>query len=376
MRDGGRALTALPMATTRGVAFVVPHPYVDALACFREPIAYLADAGWTVDLFTTLSPMHPTPFFGRENVRVVPTEMSRRGALSLVAQLVTRRPAYRAIVSVPQWGLHYGAKAARAAGIPLGCISDEIRTEAEAATDEQRRWKERERRAHRQCAWTIALSQERADLVRRENRLPADHPIFVVPNAARGPARRVRSRYFQDALGLDANARILLHAGSLWWSRAGELADRAAGWKGDWTVVFQTRFVPSTNGRHDSARVRYASAVLPAGLLDYAVSSASIGLALYDDSTANNRAMGTASGKVGLYMKNTLPVIATRAGGFEWIEREGCGRCVDGVEEIPDAAARIWSEYADCSRRVETHFNAALAFERRFEPVAEMLARA
>ena len=68
----------------------------------------------------------------------------------------------------------------------------------------------------------------------------------------------------------------------------------------DWTVVFQTRFVPSSNGHHDSARVRYAAGVLPAALLDYAVSSASIGLALYDSSNANNRTMGTASGKVGL----------------------------------------------------------------------------
>jgi hypothetical protein len=358
------------------VAFVIPHPYVDALACFREPIGYLADAGWHVDLFTTLSPMHPAPFFGRESVRLVPLEMSRGGALTLVKQLVTRRPKYRAIVTVPQWGLHYCAIAARLGGIVLGCISDELRIEGEARSDAERRWKERERRAHAQCAWTMALSTDRADLVRRENRLPDDHPIFVVPNVGRGPARRTRSCYFQDALGLEADARILLHAGSLWWTRAAELAERAAGWTNDLTVVFQTRFVPSSNGHRDSARVRYAPGVLPSALLDYAVSSASIGLALYDSSNANNRTMGTASGKVGLYMKNLLPVIATHDGGFEWLEREGCGVCVDGPDDIPAAAARIWDGYADYCRRVEAYFNGSMSFEPRFKPVADMLARA
>src|SRR5262245_20291094 len=37
---------------SRGVAFVIPHPYVDALACFREPIRLLADEGWEIDLYT------------------------------------------------------------------------------------------------------------------------------------------------------------------------------------------------------------------------------------------------------------------------------------------------------------------------------------
>ena len=56
----------------RAVAFVIPHPYVDALACFREPIRLLADEGWEIDLYTSFSPVHPAPFFGRENVSARP----------------------------------------------------------------------------------------------------------------------------------------------------------------------------------------------------------------------------------------------------------------------------------------------------------------
>jgi hypothetical protein len=358
----------------RRVAFVIPHPYVDALACFRAPIEWLADHGWEVHLYTTLSPQHPAPFFGRDSVRLRPMIVSRRGVVDLLRSLATERPKYRAIVSVPQWGLFYCAKAAKLTGVPLGCISDELKSDAEAATPEERRWRLRERRAHQQCAWTVALSEERAAFIRRENQLPADHPVFVVPNAAPGPARRLTSTYFRDSLGLPDGMRILLHAGSLWWPAAKEVAVAANGWPDRWTVVFQTRLAMSSNGWHDAAHVRFAREVLPASLLDYAVSSASIGLALYDERSANNRLMGTASGKIALYLKNDLPVIATRAGGLEWIEREGCGACVADVAEIPAAADRIWAQYAETTANVRAFYDRALDFNVRFKPVAEFMA--
>ncbi len=363
-----------PRQGQRHIAFVIPHPYVDALPCFREPIAALAE-NWQVDLYTLLSPEHPAPFFGTRSVRLVPIKRTRRGAVELVARLVAHRPKYRMIVTVPQWGLHYSAAASRLAGIPMGCISDEIKTDAEASTEEAKRWKARERRAHQACRWTIALSAERADFIRDENRLGADHRIFVVPNAARGAAARLTSHYFQDVLDVPPGSRILLHAGSLWWKGAADVIARADEWRSDWTVVFQNRFRQPLNGWRDSAHVRFATQILPASLLDHAVSSADVGLALYDTSCANNRLMGTASGKVARYLKNGLPVIATRDGGFDWIEREGCGVCVSRVEEIPAAADRIFAGYAGYTRNAIACFDRHLDFDARFQPVAEHIDR-
>lgn len=357
----------------RAMAFVIPHPYVDAVACFREPIKYLAASGWHVDLYTALSPAHPVPFFGTERVRLIPIAITRTGAVDLVRRLASRRPKYRWVVSVPQWGLYYSSMGARAAGIPTACISDEIKVESEAATADERRWKARERRAHQRCLWTIALSEERAAFIRQENRLGTRHPIFVVPNAAAGSARRLQSRYFQDVLALPADQRVLLHAGSLWWKGAQALVGAARSWTTDWTVVIQNRLAGSANGWHDSACLRLAPQVLPAGLMDYAVSSATIGLALYDDSCANNRLMGTASGKVALYMKNSLPVIATRVGGLNWVEREQCGACISGVDEIPAAADRIWADYERISGNVRRLFDGSLEFASRFRPVADAM---
>ena len=360
---------------SRRAAFVIPHPYVDALACFREPIKLLADEGWQVDLFTTLSPQHPVPFFARDNVHLIPFAMTRAGTSELVWKLATTRPKYNWIVTVPQWGLHYAGIAARLAAIPMGCISDELKAESEATTDELKRWKRRERRAHRRCAWTIALSEERADFIRRENDLGTEHPIFVVPNAAAGPAGRLESRFYHDTLGLPSSARILLHAGSFWWTAAQELVETTSRWTGDWTVVFQSRFMAGRNGWQESSHFRLSDRVLPSELLDYAASSATIGLALYDASRANNRLMGTASGKISLYMKNGLPVIATDESGFEWLEREHCGVCVSSVAEIPAAADRIWSDYECYAAHVRRYYDQSMDFTKRFRPVAQLMAR-
>jgi hypothetical protein len=359
--------------SSRFIAFVIPHPYVDALACFREPIKLLASQGWRVDLYTTLSPIHPAPFFATENVRLVPFEMSRGGAIGLVRALVGQRPKYRWLLTVPQWGLHYGTLAARLAGIPVGCISDELKASAEATTDDQKRWKARERRAHRRCRFTIALSPPRADFIRTENGLDSNHRVLIVPNAAPGPSVHRRSRYYQDTLGLQGDARVLLHSGSLWWPAAREFVEAARAWTSEWVVVFQVRLAAHPELRVDSARVLFADQVLPASLLDYATSSATIGLALYDTSTVNNRLMGTASGKVALYMKNALPVIATRGSGLEWIEDERCGICVSSVGEIRQAADRIWAEYDRYVLNVRRCYDASLDFTTCFQPVVEML---
>ncbi len=360
------------MSATRHAAFVIPHPYVDALACFREPIRLLAREGWAIDLYTSLSPQHPAPFFGLDNVRLIPIVVSPSGAVRLVTALMMHRPTYHAIVTVPQWGLHYAGIAARLAGIPMGCISDEIKTDAEAVSDRQRRWRDRERRAHRRCRWTIALSAERADFVRQENDLGEAHRIFVVPNAEAGESHRVPSRYFHEALALPPDARVLLHAGSLWWQGTADLIERARGWNDDWTVVFQIRLAGA--GRPAAPPcIRFSEEVLPARLLNHAVSSATIGLALYDAQSTNNRLMGSASGKVSLYMRNTLPVIATRAGGFEWLEHEGCGVCIDDVSEIPAGADRIWREYGRYVANVKRCYDRSFEFTKHFRPVADFM---
>jgi hypothetical protein len=363
------------MSGSKSIAFVVSHPYVDAVACFREPIRALADAGWQVDLYTRVSPKHGAPVFPHPRVRLVPIDVTVPSTVAMVAALVRQRPPYQWIVAPPQWSLHYASVAAKLIGAGLVCISDELMTEAQAATPVQKKWKARERRAHQRCSFTIALSEERAEFIRGENQLGAAHPMFVVPNSAPGPSVRLRSRYYQDALCLDSNQFVVLHSGSWWWRlQFGAVTDVTKDWDHDAVLVFQGRLQADVE-EGANPRVRFSQTILPSALLDYATSSAHVGLALYATSDVGHGRIGTASGKIALYMKNRLPVITTAQPSLEWIEREGCGVCVSDTAGIADAVRRVRSDYNEYCARIPRVYDARWNFARAFEPVMARLER-
>lgn len=358
---------------SRAIAFVVSHPYVDALACFREPIKAFADAGWDVDVYTGIEPSHSIPNFHRDGVRLIRCVMSRGGLARLILQLVSHRPRYRAILTCPQWSLHYSGIAARMLRIPLGVISDELTSDEEAVTEVQRTWKERERQDHQRATFTIALSDERAGFIRDSNQLSPAHPTFVVPNAPPGPARRLRSRYYQDVLGLADDAFLVLHAGSMGWRLAAELASGAVHWEAGAELVFQGRLREEMEGRKSGSGIHFSTTVLPAEMLDYVASSAHVGLALYESTKVNDRLMGTASGKIMLYLKNELPVITTRQACFRWIEDEGLGICVDRIADVRGAVDAIRRDYDRFVGNIQGFYAMHLDFTRRFAPVMSFI---
>ncbi|HZS59611.1 MAG TPA: hypothetical protein VFA43_10100 [Gemmatimonadaceae bacterium] len=346
------------------VAFVIEHPYIDALACFREPIKALADRGYNVDVYLRFTAWHPVPTFTSPRIRFIPIDLTYPGAAELVTRLIVRRPRYAVMFTVPQWSLHWTTVASRITGTPVAYISDELRTD-------ETRQKARERREHQRCAFTVALSEDRAAYIRQLNRLSGDHAIYVVPNASPGASARAVSHYYQDLFGIDHERLVLLHAGSMGWSPIAGLARDAAAWGPDQpALVFQGRLPTEMTAFASRGSVWFSQTSLPADLLNYATSSAHIGLALYDDKKANDRLMGVASGKLCLYLRNALPVITTRLDCFEWVERECCGVRVGSVTEIPDAARAIAREYESYVGNVRRYYAEHLDFRRTFEPVA------
>lgn len=351
------------------VAFVIEHPYIDALACFREPIRALAARGYGVDVYLRFTAWHPVPTFTDRRIRFIPIDVTHLGCTALLTQLITRRPRYAVIFTVPQWSLHWTTMASRITRTPVAYISDEIRTD-------ETRQKARERREHQRCAFTVALSEDRGAYIRELNRLPSDHPVYIVPNAPPGPAARAVSHYYQDLFGIAQDRLVLLHAGSMGWSPIAALVQAAADWGPDQpALVFQGRLPTQMTSFQSRGSVWFSQTSLPADLLNYATSSTHIGLALYDDAKANDRLMGVASGKLCLYMRNALPVITTRLDCFEWVERERCGLRVGSVAEIPDAARAIARDYDAYVCNVRRYYAEHLDFDRTFEPVAQAVDR-
>jgi hypothetical protein len=342
------------------VALVFDRPYVDAHPCFREMVVHFAAHGWTVDLFMLQSPAHPLPRFESDRIRILPLEKSLSGLLKLIARLsVPWR--YAAVVATPQWPLYWAVRARRWGRYSVTCLSDEIYTWDEAITPSQKKWKAREARAHRAADLTVSLSETRMRQVAQENRLPADHPYVVIPNAPSGRAWRAHSTYYRDRFSIPATQGILVHSGTLYWKLASQLARFAANWSEPWAVVFQGRFTGANMEPVPGPAIHYEQRVLPAGEMHDATSSADIGLALYDRTDPQERRNGETPGKLGLYLSCALPVICGNIDSLRWVADEKCGEWVADIREIPAAAARIAADYESYSR------NAARVFHERFE---------
>ena len=103
------------------MAFVVEHAYVDALACFREPIKAFAARGAHVDVYTRLTATHPGTRVTEPRVRVIPVDVSYRGrGAARRPGWSTHRPRYSVVLAAPQWGLHWAAWAGVLSGTPVG----------------------------------------------------------------------------------------------------------------------------------------------------------------------------------------------------------------------------------------------------------------
>jgi hypothetical protein len=342
------------------VALVFDRPYVDAHPCFREMAGHFAACGWQVDLFMTQSATHPLPRFESPDVRILPLVKSRAGLFSLLRHLAVPGR-YRAVVATPQWPLYWAVRARPLGRYSVTCLSDEIYPCGEALTPVQKKWKAREAMAHRRADLTVSLSEARMQMAVSENRLRADHPFVVIPNAPSGRAGRVRSAYYRERFSIPADRGILVHSGTLNWKLAAQLALFAATWSEPWDVVFQGRFVGAHNEPVPGSRIHYEDRVFQAQQMREVTSSADIGLALYDRGDPLEQRNGETPGKLGLYLGCGLPVICGNVDSLRWVADQRCGVWVERVDQVPAAAARITANYESYSRR------AAGVFDERFD---------
>jgi len=344
------------------IALLTNRPYIDAHYCFRNAVEELLAAGWDVDLYMMHSSNHPLPKFDSRGTRIFFTPSSKRETVFFLLKLLLLPDrCYHAIIATPQWGLFWGAHAARWRRTPLICLSDEVYPWNERQTPSMKKWKARETWAHQRCAFTIALSEKRFELCRLENCLPKDHRFFVVPNAPSGPPQRLKSDYLRKKLKIPDEKKILLHCGGGSWHLLRALVSNPNLIGENHVLVVHGRYEGSLDGLMESDRVKLSRQVVPSNMMDQLISSADIGLALYSQDCAEEIRNGPTAAKLGAYLKNELPIIGGNLESLRWIERKKCGAWISKLEDLSGAAKKVVENY-------NLHAaNAARVFERDFE---------
>lgn len=300
---------------------------------------------------------------------------------------VHRDEAYRCFIGVDPDGLLLADALTAGCGVPAAYYSLELLLSAEVTSRAEQQLKRREIELSRRAPFVIVQDEQRGRLLAEDNGLAWER-LVLVPNAPLGPARRMRSSYWAQQLGLSPEQRIVLHSGSLGdWTGIESIISSVAHWPPGWVLVIHTRYNAEASVyierlRALAGRLPVFFSLNPVGRQDYArlVDGADVGIAFYvpsNDSAYTQRnvqTIGLSSGKIAYCARAGLPVIVNSASTVgELVERAGCGVAVREASEIGPALERVASGYAGFSDRARAFFDAHLNFERSFEQALERI---
>jgi hypothetical protein len=373
------------------IGILYPVDYLDIVPCVRNTIVMLAKSGFLVEVFSLEGEwVHRAELGGSGIIIHTLSRKDQRGwPLARVPNLPvftawaireSRDRDFSCFIGVDPPGLVAAALLGTVYHKPWVYFSLELIIKSDPVRM-YKRYKPLETWCSQRSSLIIIQDEARARLMAEDNHIPMDRFVFL-PNSPLGPAHRQKTDFLHKRFGFGSGDKILLHAGSVgdeFLSRELALASRE--FPDNWRLAFHCRGIPST---HESCfgdllrkgRLVVSSQVIPYSVLRELISSADIGIALYNlPQSPNFVYIGKASGKLCQYLQCGLPVIVTRMPGWEEaLRHHRSGISVDSPSEIKAAAEQIFADYDYFSQGALAHFEEELRFEPAFAKVASRLA--
>ncbi|MCB0429385.1 MAG: hypothetical protein H6585_04335 [Flavobacteriales bacterium] len=357
------------------VALFLDRPYVDAHYCFTELARHFAEGGYLVDLYHIENPFNPPPAFYDTRIRLFRFPQSVwQKADFWIRHLLKQDRRYDAVVGTPVMGAILANRVARLRRIPMIYLADEVFDPEvnDHALKNIHQLKRIDRKINARAWCTIALGEERFRYQKEVNRLPNDHTCFVIPNAPPGAADHLQSHFYRDMFGLDDKPIVLL-VGTLQWSLAKKIFEATRSFRDKpYHMVLQGRSKGSLLFQ-DHPFIKLSTMPLPSYLLNYAISSADLGLVLYDQSIPKEVVNAPTGGKIGAYLKNKLPLIAGNVDDFRRFETEGVGVFWDGEEDIDAVIQRALGRRQMLAQNIPEFYEKNYNYSRFFQPLLNQL---
>jgi glycosyltransferase involved in cell wall biosynthesis len=290
------------------------------------------------------------------------------------------------LIGVEPFGLIAATLAADASkkekSVPVIYYSKELLLEKECSTFESRIVKPLERMCNQMCYLTIIQDKRRAKLLRADNNLEIES-IICVPDAGLGKAYRVKGNLLQEMCGIPQEKKVLLCAGYMApWAMCLEMAEAAQNWRDDFVLVLHSwqedlvnqPYITQIRRLTQTHKVYLSLKQVDWQKMPELVSSADIGLALYQNLGEARGEIGHSSNKLAQYLQMGLPVITTDYPSLrDVIDRYQCGACGSGPDSIEPLAEMIFDDYeryrANAFRCYENDYD----FSKHFRKVIERI---
>ena len=238
--------------------------------------------------------------------------------------------------------------------------------------------------ATRRAAWIVIQDRERANALLRENQ-PGHARVILVPNGPAGPPHLRSTDFLYRRLGISRDLKIVLHAGMIGdWVLSAALANSVKSWDKSYCLVLHSNEPrradePDIKQLLDMPEPRLFLSLEPvaASDVDQLISSAYIGVATYGQGLGPNWDLIVyASGKLGHYLRNGLPVICSEHPGMrELMAKFHCGLVVESMDEVAAALDTISRDYAAYRAGAIECYRQRYEFSAHFGAVLDALAR-
>ena len=348
------------------IALLIDRSYIDTQSCYMELPIHLANNGFKVDLYMPFSTNNHQPFFQNQAIRVLPFPDSAFQKAEYWSKILYARDRkYSAIIGTPVRGAWVAYKTAFLQRIPFYYFADELLEHLikDRPAPEKNRLIRQNYLANKKSAASIVLGEERYTRQKEQNRIDYPHDYIVIPNSQSGAAEKLRSNYFRDVFHIEDRKPILLFAGTLGWILAGRIYEETKGYSDrDYHLIFQSRTV-GMMGNDTHPFIKLSTIPIPSSMMNYAVSSADIGLVLYDRESPHETNNGITAGKIGTYLKNGLPLIAGSAENLRVFEEQGIGNFWDGKTEFDEVACRALGSLKNNQANIPAYYRTHLQYE-------------
>ena len=360
------------------VALLWPSGHLDRCPPVLNLATALAKRGYEVTIFSARSRVSPEPRMSEPGVGIEFMPGVQQEFREPVVRMTFRflrwvspkiaGGVFGCVIGVGIRGLMVAARLKKS-GMRVGYHSLELYPTEEARSIAQKCFKALERRAHRKMDFTIAQDAMRAELLAKYNGV-SSQGMALLPVSPLGPGEVKRSTYLHERLGIAADRKIVLYAGTVDapFSVANELIAESERWPAEYVLVVHSNAIVQVPPKQSRA-VFSAEPVLYADI-DKLISSAHVGLAMYKPSDDNMKYIGLSSGKMSEYLRYGVPVIASDLPIMGELVREtSCGVAVADVSEVGAALQTIAADYAAYCGRAVNCFDKKLAQENYIEGV-------
>lgn len=257
-------------------------------------------------------------------------------------------PIFTLLVGIEKQGLIWAGIFSEQLHVPFAYFSLELLLEDYQYYKDYEWMRPYERHYHSRAALTIVQDPQRAAVLLQANGVPSN-PVCYYPVSVSGSPNHITNNYFHKKFNISRENKIVLYFGLFSEEReCSQLAELAHQLVGA-VLVFHGYGIFGSNVFYEKFRyhrnVYFSLDLVEEEMIDSIVSSADVGVSLYNENCMNDMLTAFSSLKNAIYMKNGVPMIAYQNESYDKLFGSyKCGRAISDVAEFPDAVAKILSQ--------------------------------